>query len=133
MQRKSFISSFMAFALLCAPASAEAFRAVNHMTVTSQGTDAFVVSGDAEIFARDYWCAAGDYAQRVLRLPITARLAVTEPYGKGHRRVGFVADPDAEPQFGVAVLGLSIRNVGKSLSVGQAQGFCADYRLRNSF
>ena len=119
-----------ALSLLAMPAAAEPFRAVNHMYVAPQGSDRFEVSGNAELWARDYWCAAGEYAQRVLGMPVTARIVVAEPYGKTHRAVGFVTDPDAEPQFRVVVMGLSIRSAGSSLSVGQARGFCADHQLR---
>jgi len=128
---KMTVAAGLALSILLAPASAETFRAANHMKVTPQGDGGFVVSGNPELFAKDYWCAAGDYALRELRLPVTDRIVVTEPYVRGQRFVGFAADPDAEPQFQIVVLGLSIRQAGASLSVGQAQGFCAEYKLRN--
>lgn len=127
-------SSILALAVAMAvwPAMAKAFTAENRMTVTPQGDGTFEVSGQAELWARDYWCAAGDYAQRALGLPVTARIAVTDPYQPGKKAVAFAVKPDADPRFRAVLIALSIRNAGASLSVGQARGFCADYRLRNS-
>lgn len=131
--RFSLPAALAATCLLVAPLAAQPFHAANHMTVAPLGDGTFEVRGRAELWARDYWCAAGDYGQRVLGLPVTARLVVTEPYSRSHRWVAFGPIPDARPEFRAVVLGLSIRKAGASLSVGQARGFCADYRLRHSF
>ncbi len=133
MTFRSLTAALAVLAVLVVPAAAREFRAENRMTVAPVGDGRFEVSGQPEIGARDYWCAAGDYGQRGLGLPITARLVVAAPYEKARRTVVFDALPDAAPQFRAIVIGLSIRGVGASLSVGQARGFCADYRLRNSF
>lgn len=133
MTRKFPPACLCVLALAAFPAVAQQFRAANHMTVTPSGQGTFEVSGQAELFARDYWCAAGDYGQRVLGLPVTARLAVTIPYSPSRRSVTFAPVADPEPQFRVTILGLSIRKAGATLSVGQARGYCADYKLRSSF
>jgi hypothetical protein len=133
VRRKSFIAALVGLAVLASPAATQQFRSENRMTVTPLGNGSFEVSGRSALWARDYWCAAGDYGQRVLGLPVTARLVVTAPYEKAGRSVVFGPVADAAPQFRAVVMGLSIRSAGTSLSVGQARGFCADYRLRNSF
>ena len=132
LKRFSRMALFTALTCLAVPVAAQEFRASNHMTVTPLSDGSFEVSGRAELWARDFWCAAGEYGRRVLDLPVTARIAVTAPYDKARRTVVFGPVPDAEPQFRVVIMGLSIRNAGESLSVGQANGFCADYKLRSS-
>jgi hypothetical protein len=124
----------LALSLILLPVAsvAQEFTAENRMNVTPGGDGSFEVSGQAELWARDYWCAAGDYARRELRLPVTARIAVIEPYARGSHTVAFRPQPDARPEFRAVVMGLSIRNAGASLSVGQAYGYCADYRLRSA-
>lgn len=132
MTRTFFTAALTALALLPVTATAQQFKASNHMTVAPQPDGSFEVSGNPEIWARDYWCAAGDYARRVLDLPVDARLAVAEPYAKGSRSVAFQPVANADRQFRAVVMGLSIRSAGTNLSVGEAHGFCADHRLRNS-
>jgi hypothetical protein len=118
--------------LFALPAAAQEFRAINHMTVTPTGPQSFRVGGQAELWARDYWCAAGEYAIRRLRLPGNTRLYVVDPYVRGVRTVGFATDPgNLTPQTAL-VLGNTLYNPGANLSVNHAYGYCADFRLRRS-
>ena len=115
-----------------APASSQDFRAENHMRVTATGAGSFTVSGMAELGARDYWCAAGDYATRRLGLRPTDRLFVTQPYAKSARSVGFSVEAGNLVPKGALVLGVTLNEPGSDMSVGQARGYCADRKLRRT-
>jgi hypothetical protein len=127
---KQMISAILMTGALTSSALADTYRAVNHMTVTPQSAGTFVVTGQAELWARDYWCAAGEYGQRVLGLPVTARLYVDQPYQRGSTAVGFRTDANGAERSGLVLLGNTVRNEGSNQSVGQARGYCADRNLR---
>lgn len=120
------------FAATTVPAIAEEFRAVNRLNVSAPSAAQIQVFGPAELWARGYWCAAGDYAFRRLGLGITDRLTVVAPYEKGQQSVTFSAANPSSGSGSPTVLASTIRNTGSTLSVGQARGYCQDHKLRNS-
>lgn len=109
------------------PLAAQDFTAVNHLDVQVSGPQQITVFGPTELWARDYWCAAGDIAFRKLRLGITDRLMVTRAYMPEDQSVVFGVGAGKGP--GVLILGQSVRNEGSSLRVGHARGFCGDRNL----
>lgn len=78
----------------------------------------------------DYWCAAADHARRTLGASRSQRIYLSQAEGpsssrSGRKGVGFSL---TEPASGAAgsSLSLSIKSVGDSLTIAQAQGYCGD-------
>ncbi|MEM9968076.1 MAG: hypothetical protein AAF755_08260 [Pseudomonadota bacterium] len=113
---------------LAVPLAAQEFRASNRVPVTGT-SDTINVLGDGGFGARGIWCAAADYALRVLRVPGNTRLYVRE----ARRTPPFVFTLDAAgaASSSVLVLSSSLRQPGSNLSVNHALGFCADAKLIN--
>ncbi|MCE8009366.1 hypothetical protein [Aestuariivita sp.] len=112
------------------PFSAQAFTAENRLNVADIGGGVYEVVGRPGISgARQFWCAAGDYAFS-LGVPTNTRVylvsgrqpSVTEP---GRTAVRFTLDPRAAgitpltPQ-----LVLTVKVPGDNLSVAVAREFC---------
>lgn len=80
--------------------------------------------------AAQYWCGAGDYAQRVLKTKTNQKIYIWKAVGKSvttsaRRAVQFstVAPENASASPGYS---LSVRAVGDSLSTAAAQRYCYD-------
>jgi hypothetical protein len=137
MSRLPLAASFAA-ALLTAtlPGAAlgQTFNARNGMDVTPLGDGLFRVEFETRINETDYWCAAGDYAERVLGAPPKARLFRASPPPR-KRGQGITFTLDAEKSAGAT--GVSSFGAGSakdSLSVSHATGsFCQFYRFINDF
>ena len=65
--------------LLMLPLPAAAFTARNGMEVAQAGPTGIAVAFRSGRSDTDYWCAAGDYAQRVLNQPVGTRLWRASP------------------------------------------------------
>lgn len=112
---------------------AQEFRAENHVFVVSVAGGFDVVDGGG-YGARGIWCAAADYARKVLGASGTARIYIAEgrPPGLGQRApVRFTLDPTGVDPSLVTIVGASLRKAGASLSVDHAYQFCADAKLIN--
>lgn len=111
--------------LLTVPLPAGAFTARNGMTADRAGPTEIAVTFAAGRADTDYWCAAGDYAQRALGQPVGTRLWRASPKP---RRSGagilFTLDPAKQaPGAGLSQFGEGPRD--GALSVGQAvAGHC---------
>lgn len=79
---------------LLLPLPAAAWTAQNGMTAVQTGPSEITVLHDVRRGDTDYWCAAGDFAQRALGLPGKTRLwrASPKPRGAGDGIV-FTLDP----------------------------------------
>ncbi|QRZ12279.1 hypothetical protein JWJ88_06490 [Paracoccus methylovorus] len=115
-------------ALLSLPIPAAAFTAQNGMTVTQTSPTEIAVAYDMRREDTDYWCAAGDFAQRVLGQPGKARIwrATPKPREAG-KGIGFTLDAAQKAEgAGLSQFGSGPRD--GSLSVGMAVGnFCRPY------
>ena len=111
--------------LLAMTLPAGAFTARNGMTASQIGPSRIAVAHSAGRADTDYWCAAGDYAQRMLDQPVTARIwrASPKPRGAGEG-ITFTLDPAQQaPGAGLSQFGSGPRD--GALSVGQAvAGHC---------
>jgi hypothetical protein len=137
MEEKKMLRNVLMAALLAAVPGPSVladteFRAINRMTVTPAENGVFYISGRATLWARDYWCAAGEYALRRLRLPETARIYVVDPYRPGRNEIGFSTDPGGLEPVRIIDLGSSVREAGSNLSVAVADSFCGGWNRRNS-
>lgn len=115
----------IALAALLMPAQAVAFTAQNGMTVIHTGPAGITVLHDVRRGDTDYWCAAGDFAQRALGLPGKTPIwrASPKPRRAGEGIV-FTLDPrDAAEGAGISQFGRGPRD--GSIPVGMAVGsFC---------
>jgi hypothetical protein len=113
------------------PAVADRFRAENRFYVADLGGGVFeAIARGGSSAARDFWCAAGDYALKRLRAGGSTRVylvsgiqpSVTEP---GRKAVRFTLTPEAA---GVAPitppLSLSVDIPGDNMPVVLAKSYC---------
>lgn len=111
--------------LLFLPMPVAAFTAQNGMTAAQIGPTEIAVAHDVRRDDTDYWCAAGDFARRVLGQPGNTRIwrATPKPRGAGQGIV-FTLDPAHQAEgAGLSHFGAEQRD--GSLSVGMAvRNFC---------
>ncbi|MDZ7908118.1 MAG: hypothetical protein U5N10_07845 [Gemmobacter sp.] len=121
MKKLSFAT---ALALVLAAGPGSAFTASNGLKVTDQGGGTFLVAYGGKSGPRAFWCAAGDYAQRVLRLGVTDNLwRMSEPpRGAGQGVIFSVSPQGAATDTGIARFGPP----SGRFSVGRAQNYCND-------
>ena len=97
-----FIPAILTLCIAATPAVA--FRAENGMIVDQTGPTEFTVASRIGRGPTEYWCAAGDYAIRVLGVPgRTAIYRVTPPPRQGGQDITFSLDP----AIGTAETGIS--------------------------
>jgi len=113
-----------------APQLADAWQAENRLTVNPVSDSVFEVIGLPGSPGSEFWCAAGDYALRVLRTSGTQRVYIVRGRaapvtGTGPSAVQFslVLPDGVPPQSG---LFLSMKKVGDNLSVDFARTYCLD-------
>lgn len=115
----------MVMMLLALPLPAAAFTARNGMEVAQAGPTEIVVGFRVGRSDTDYWCAAGDYAQRALNQPVGTRIWRASPKP---RRAGegilFTLDPARQAEgAGLSQFGAGPRD--GAMSAGQAvAGHC---------
>lgn len=114
---------------MAAPVLAQDFRASNFMNVTGAGEGRFVVSGVPNLVPQSYWCAAGEYAQRVVGAGPEDRIYVVGDYQRGQRSYTFSTSPAGTAAEQGRVPGVSVRVDGVSRKVNAARADCRD-RLR---
>lgn len=125
------VRSFLAAGLLALmPTLAPAWQADNLHTVNPLPGGAFEVIGEPGSAGPDFWCAAGDYAIRVLGVESTQRIYIVR--GRGAPET---SDRKAAVQFALSPangpdprqrLFLSMRRVGDNLSAAFARNYCLD-------
>ncbi|PIE13559.1 MAG: hypothetical protein CSA70_04605 [Rhodobacterales bacterium] len=129
--------ALMMFVALGMASPVSAFRAVNFNTVNPLNE-----SGNFEVVLRagdgpmQVWCAASDYASRVLRAGDHTRIYITEGLGHsqtapGRKGVSFTVRPSKELANGPRPgdngnYSVSYRKTGFNLSVVHAGQFCID-------
>lgn len=111
--------------LLALPLPAAGFTARNGMEAAQVGPTEIAVAFRSGRSDTDYWCAAGDFAQRAMGLPVVARLwrASPKPRGAGQ---GIVFTLDAGRQAegaGLSQFGAGPRDGAMSLGAAVA-GHC---------
>ena len=119
-------------AMLAVPSQAFAFKALNRLTVNPAGGNQFEVIQRAGSSAADNWCAAADYALRVLGASssqkvylVAGRQAARTEGNRFGVTFSLSAPPEAQ-NFTSQPLTLSLRNIGDSLGVGFARQYCYD-------
>lgn len=116
----------MCLALL--PEAGSAWTAWNNLRVNPVRDAVFEVVGQSGSANVDYWCAAGDYARRVLSLPLGQRIYIV----RGRAEVQ-TTDRKSAVQFSVQApanvknqtIGLlSVTRVGENISAAMAFDYC---------
>ena len=110
-------------AALAAAAPAQAFTSSNRMRVDATGPVTFsVASRGGNYSAADFWCAAGEYADRILNARQNTRVwRLSEPPRRSGQPVVFSLDPAGRAsRTGLSVLGTD----DGSLSVASARNQC---------
>ncbi|WP_277024780.1 MULTISPECIES: hypothetical protein [Paracoccus] len=110
---------------LALPLPASAFTARNGMTVEQAGPSEIAVAFASGRADTDYWCAAGDFAQRALNQPVGTRLwrASPKPRGSGSGILFTLNATRQAPGAGLSQFGAGPRD--GAISVGQAvAGHC---------
>ncbi len=65
------------------PTAVMAFQAINTLQVNKIDKNTFEVIGRPGAMKDDYWCGAGDYLRRELRLPWKTKIYVVSGIGRG--------------------------------------------------
>lgn len=118
----------VASAIMIAATPSLAWRATNSHTVNPLSPTAFEVIGRGGISSVDYWCAAGDYARRVLDAPLHQRIYISRPRGHAETEnaksaVQFSLDPPADADLKPGLL-LTVTRPGDNLSAWGAWNLC---------
>ena len=129
---------FGAACLAAMAGAADAFNGRRGTRVNPVDANIFEVVARSAGSGADYWCGAGDYAQRALRAAWTARIYIVQgraPSVTTGRRsaVQFTLNPGAAgvtPLEG-NVWSLNAMKPGDSMSVQQAQSYCAREPVRS--
>ncbi|MEM9250535.1 MAG: hypothetical protein AAGB05_17820 [Pseudomonadota bacterium] len=117
------------------------YRAFNTMDVLTHPTrpDTMLVLSRALAGPKDYFCAAGDYADRYLDTPVVDRIYVLEtgpsPDRRARTAVTFTTAPPEELVDGPRPgddgnYSLRLTEPGFNIQAGQARSFCVESRRR---
>lgn len=115
-------------ALVVIPMAAQAFVAENRVEVMPRAGSSFEVEPDPIFGVPGQWCAAADYAVRVLRAPWTNRVYVQGP-GSVSRAVVFGMTPAGATPSSITSVSNSANTPGANFSVQRAFAFCINQRL----
>ncbi|MBE1285692.1 MAG: hypothetical protein GJ676_20440 [Rhodobacteraceae bacterium] len=112
------------------PGLAFGFQAWNRHDVNAVQGGVFEVVSEVGSAPIDYWCAAGDYAIRVLRTSAVQRVYIWQPIGpavtrQGRKGVQFSLTPppgaDTSTSYSVGV-----KRAGDNMRASSAQNYCYD-------
>lgn len=126
---RAFIFATFVAGLLPGIASAETYRAINHLIVVPLDSASFeVIEGRGE-GPRGIWCAAAEFAEQ--RLGATGRIYIQEGRGparsvQGRKGVVFTTDVARLSQGPSQSFIVSTSQVGVGLPVAHAIQFCRD-------
>lgn len=112
------------------PAIAASFKAQNRLLVNSINATDFEVVESRSLGAAGSWCAAADFATRVLNLSGKTDLIVKTPRGPsgtvaGKKAVVYTVDPNQVSAPLSKSVSVSTKVAGMTLPVGHALTFCS--------
>jgi hypothetical protein len=114
--------------ILALTGPAGAYIALNQLRVNPVDQTSFEVLARGPTSNGDYWCAASDYAFRILGAPTTASIYITRGRGKAitaNRRSAVIFSTDPPPDGPAPPsYSLSVTTIGENLSVAQARFYC---------
>lgn len=120
--------------LLPLDVAAQAYRADNSLTVVPLNAKDFEVIEDRGEGARGMWCAAAEFADKVLGLPGDQRLYVKTARGPsisgaGRTGVVFTSDPSRVSGDVGSANSVSVSRAGLGLPMFHALQFCRNWRI----
>jgi hypothetical protein len=125
----------MAVLIVTIPGLAQAWQANNRHTVNPVSDTVFEVVGRPGSGGPEFWCAAGDYASRVLGAHATQRVYLVRGPAPAQTRhwnravlFSLVVPQDADLRTGIT---LSVTRVGENLNAASAQAYCMDDKFRD--
>ncbi len=127
----------LAAVIAVSPTWAAAWWSFNRHEVFPVSDGVFEVVSRVGSAPSDYWCSAGDYAQRVLKLPAADRIYIWRGIGSsvnrpGARAVQFSPTPPAGADT-TPRLSLSIKTPGDNLARHAAVAYCHEGRADDVF
>ena len=117
-----------AICLSCFPGLAGAWTAENHHRVAPVSKSVFEVVGRSGSAGPQYWCAAGDFARRVLGTSAVQRIylvrgpGVAQTQNRNKAVLFSLTSPDNSDT--THRLTLSVKQVGSNLSTAMARQYC---------
>ncbi|MEP3329456.1 hypothetical protein [Sedimentitalea sp.] len=128
VRKTRYLAFSMILAVVHSATPASAWRATNSHVVNPLSATSFEVIGRGGISSTEYWCAAGDYARRVLGVPIEQRIYISRPRGRSETEnaksaVQFSLDPPANADLKPGLL-LTVTRTGDNLSAWGAWNYC---------
>ena len=123
------VIAVLLYLVLVLPAAAQEYRSSNFMRVAPVSEGRFIISGVPRMTPQSYWCAAGEYGLRVLRLPHAQRLYVVGDYQRGQRRFLFSVSPAGTASEHERVKQVSVRIDGANQTIAQSLDDCRDWHI----
>lgn len=125
MTRFTRLFSLALLAVMAAAVPASAFVATNGFVVQNVGGGRFEVRPRGQLSDANAWCAAGDYAGRVLGMNTGRIWRISPPPRRSGQGITFsTSSQGAASSTGMATIGSS----GGSMSVSAAQSICLTVR-----
>ncbi|SFT67322.1 hypothetical protein SAMN05216236_10543 [Sedimentitalea nanhaiensis] len=118
----------LAAAVVVSPTWASAWWAINRHEVFPVSDGVYEVVGRVGSAAWDYWCGAGDFAQRVMGVPAAERIYIWRGIGPsvtrpGRKAVQFALSPPPGADTDTP-LSLSVKAAGDNLARHTAVWYC---------
>ncbi|NNE51752.1 MAG: hypothetical protein HKN30_05040, partial [Sulfitobacter sp.] len=121
---KRILSAIALSLIFASAAGAQTYRSQSRVIVTGLGGDTFSVPTGGTYGATGAWCAAADYAIRILNARGVARLYVQQPKTTPSGAVVFGLTPGGTVPVTVASIDAALRSAGANLSVDHAYQSC---------
>ncbi len=109
----------------------QTYRFARSMTVTPAGADSFLVGGVPTQVPASYWCAAAEYARRVLGADFDQRMYVVGGQQRGERQVLISLSPAGTASETAPIKQRSIFIDGANRKVNAGLADCRDLRFSN--
>lgn len=129
MKRAQLVAIALSLSVL--PTWATAWWAMNRHEVFPVSDNAWEVVSRVGSSAADYWCGAGDFAQRVLGTPAAQRIYIWKAVGPSVNRPGrdavqfsLTPPPDSDTTTGYS---LSVKRAGDNLARHAAVQYCYQF------
>ena len=122
------VAALVVATTLALPVTGHAFTAENKGKVQSRGGSSFEVAEDRRFGVPGQWCAAADYAVRVLGAGWTSRIYV-QGQGSAKRNVVFGLTPKGASPKSITDVAASAKRPGSNFSVQRAFDYCIQQRL----
>lgn len=113
------------------PTWGSAWWAINRLEVFPVSETVWEVVAGVGTSAADFWCGAGDFAQRVMGVPAAARIYIWKPIGPsvtrpGRKAVQFSMSPPAGADTSTGY-SLTVKRAGDNLARHTAVWYCYQY------